>query len=163
MCIRDRPWTPPRAARLCSGLRGPHSQAPRSVAERRCLAPQHLALQPLAQEPPRQLDVPLYFCTPRLHVSGQPHTPTPSAPKLSMGNHAPVHRRIKSCSICLQGICPNNSARFPIHDRRGLPDQAPLAAPVRTLTQQESGTTVTQRTFACLYLRLSPAEWAPRV
>ena len=32
-----------------------------------------------------------------------------------MSNRAPVHRTIQICSIYIQGICPNNSARLRIH------------------------------------------------
>ena len=31
------------------------------------------------------------------------------------GNRAPAYRKSQSCSIYLQGICPNNSAQFLIH------------------------------------------------
>ena len=34
-----------------------------------------------------------------------------------MGNRAPVHRTIQNCSIYLQGVYPNNTARLPNHGR----------------------------------------------
>ena len=30
-----------------------------------------------------------------------------------MGNRAPVYKTIRNCSICFQGVFPNNSARLP--------------------------------------------------
>ena len=32
-----------------------------------------------------------------------------------MGNRAPVNRTIQNCYIHFHGVCPNNSARLPIH------------------------------------------------
>ena len=37
-----------------------------------------------------------------------------------MGHRAPVQRVIQNCSVCFQGVCPNNSVRLPIHGRDTL-------------------------------------------